>query len=159
MIEAQYIDDMAAIWAKRAPDAVAFTFGDATLSYGALNAGADRLAQALWANGVQTGDRVGVFVDKSLDSALAIYGIMRAGAAYVPMDPGAPVARLVQIAQACGIKAMVSQERKQSVFEEVTARVPDLTTVLARDGTPMHAALKPPQPVDLRPRAPDDVAY
>ncbi|MEM9475332.1 MAG: amino acid adenylation domain-containing protein [Pseudomonadota bacterium] len=159
MIEAQYIDDIAAIWAKRAPDAVAFTFGDATLSYGALDAGADRLAQALWANGVQTGDRVGVFVDKSLDSALAIYGIMRAGAAYVPMDPGAPVERLVQIAQACGIKAMVSQERKQSVFEEVTARVPDLTTVLASDGTPIHAALKPPQPVDLRPRAPDDVAY
>ncbi|WP_175001109.1 non-ribosomal peptide synthetase, partial [Burkholderia lata] len=64
-----------------------------TLSYGALRARVDRVAGALHARGVRTGDRVALCLPMGLDALVALLGVLRAGATYLPLDPAAPAAR------------------------------------------------------------------
>ncbi|HET9627353.1 MAG TPA: amino acid adenylation domain-containing protein, partial [Kofleriaceae bacterium] len=78
----------------RAPDTLAITFDDAQLSYGELNARANRLAHHLIALGVARGDRVGICLGRSLDFLVAVIATIKAGAAYVPLDPAYPAERL-----------------------------------------------------------------
>ena len=82
--------------------------GDARATYAELGARANRIAQALTARGVGAGDRVGLYLDKSIDAVAAIYGVLRSGAAYVPLDPHAPAARLGYIAGNCGLRCFVT---------------------------------------------------
>jgi acyl-CoA synthetase (AMP-forming)/AMP-acid ligase II len=82
-----------------------------SLSYGALWERASALANALIEDGVQPGDRVGILLQKSFDSAIALYGIMAAGAVYVPLDPGSPASRLAFVVRDCGITRLVSERR------------------------------------------------
>lgn len=94
--------------AGRAPDHEAFRFQDQALTYGALWQQVNRLARVLRDLGVQRGDRVGIYLHKSLESAIAVHGIMQAGAAYVPLDPAAPTARLRDIIADCAIRHLVT---------------------------------------------------
>jgi non-ribosomal peptide synthetase component F len=58
-------------------------------------------------------------LNKGLHSAVAIYGIMKAGAAYVPLDPSAPAARLAFVIQDCGIKVLLTQPNKLDVIRQL----------------------------------------
>ena len=69
--------------------------------------GADRLATRLARWGVDRGDRVGLWLPKSLEAVTAIHGILRTGASYVPVDPTGPAARAAGILAASGVKAAV----------------------------------------------------
>ena len=73
--------------------------------YAELNAQADRLAACLAANGVKRGDRVGIIVPKSTSAVAALFGIMKAGAAYVPADYSAPRERNQTILRDCAVAA------------------------------------------------------
>jgi amino acid adenylation domain-containing protein len=105
------IDRLVAPVAGRAPDSLAIIEGargpDGTLSYGALDAMANRFANAFLAAGVEPGDRVGVHLPRSGRAIAAMLGAVRAGAVYVPLDPGSPPARLRLIAQDCGLRHVV----------------------------------------------------
>ena len=79
--------------AERDSDRDAYRVPRRGLSYGELLARANRLAHALRAEGVRRGDRVGIFMPRDLESAVAVYGILRAGAAFVPIDPHVPPAQ------------------------------------------------------------------
>ncbi len=63
--------------------------------------------------GVKKGDRVGVFLKPSLETAIAIYGIMSSGAAYVPLDTNSPAIRITKIVRDCGIKHLVSNSSEK----------------------------------------------
>ncbi|EOM75962.1 non-ribosomal peptide synthetase [Rhodococcus rhodnii] len=76
------------------PDAVAVVAGDETLTYGRLEARSRGLAAALVAAGVRRGDVVGVAVARSVDLVVALVAVVRAGAAYLPLDLAYPDARL-----------------------------------------------------------------
>jgi non-ribosomal peptide synthetase component F len=76
--------------AQRWPDKVAVRAEGRWLTYGQLDVAADRVAGALAAMGVGGGDRVGLYLNKTVEAVAAIYGILRTGAAYVPLDPDAP---------------------------------------------------------------------
>ena len=77
----------------RAPDAPAVRCDGQVRTYGQLQRDAERVAWALIGAGVQPGDRVGIHRRKHVDVLAAVYGTMMAGAAYVPLDPAAPIAR------------------------------------------------------------------
>jgi amino acid adenylation domain-containing protein len=94
--------------AEQAPDKDAFRFRDEALTYTELVARANRLANTLCQHGAVKGDRVGIFLPKCLETAVAVYGIMQAGCAYVPLDPKMPAARLALIIQDCGIRHIVA---------------------------------------------------
>jgi amino acid adenylation domain-containing protein len=76
-------------------------------SYAELLDAADRLATRLARFGVDRGDRVGLWLPKSLEAVTAIHGILRTGASYVPVDPTGPVGRAAGILAASGVKAAV----------------------------------------------------
>jgi amino acid adenylation domain-containing protein len=101
------------------PEHHAMRFQGQHLTYAALSQRSTQLAHLLHAQGVRHGDRIGVFLDKSLETPLAIYGIMKAGAAYVPLDPRSPVTRLMSIIRDCDLKGIISQNNKSAVLREV----------------------------------------
>src|SRR3954470_15868269 len=78
-----------------------------TLTYAALAHAADRLATRLARWGVGRGDRVGLSLPKGIEAVAAIHGILRVGAAYVPVDPTAPPLRGACILADGGVKAVV----------------------------------------------------
>lgn len=99
--------------ADRYPERPAFRFLEQELNHAQLEQRSAQLAHALLTHGIQRGDRVGIYLNKSLESALAIYGILRAGAVYVPLDPGSPAPRLAGIIQQCGIRCLITHDPKQ----------------------------------------------
>jgi amino acid adenylation domain-containing protein len=84
--------------------------GQAAITYGELNTLANQLRDRLLQLGVSRGDRVGIYLHKSIDSVAAIFGILKTGAAYVPVDPGAPVSRNAYILGDCQVKAVIIEE-------------------------------------------------
>jgi len=76
-------------------------------SYAEMLRGADRVAARLVRYGIDRGDRVGLWLPKSLEAVTAIHGILRTGASYVPVDPTGPAARAAGILAASGVKAAI----------------------------------------------------
>ncbi len=103
------------------PDSVAVVSGSRSLSYGELDARANQLARLLDDLGVRPGDRVGLYLDKSIESVVGVYGVLKAGAAYVPLDPGSPVARLAFVAGNCGVRCLLSGREKAPDWAELAA--------------------------------------
>jgi acyl-CoA synthetase (AMP-forming)/AMP-acid ligase II len=105
--------------AERYPDQAAMRFLNQELTYAQWAGETNALARLLVDQGVRRGDRVGIYLNKGLHSAVAIYGIMKAGAAYVPLDPSAPAARLAFVIQDCGIKVLLTQPNKLDVIRQL----------------------------------------
>src|SRR5262249_44183920 len=80
--------------AERTPEAIAVVQEDRQLSYGELNARANRLAHYLRELGVGPGTRVVLYLERSPEIVLALLAVLKAGGAYVPLDPGYPDERL-----------------------------------------------------------------
>jgi len=80
--------------AARTPDACAVSFDDQSLSYRELNEQSNRLAHYLQKRGIGPGNLVGVYIERSLEMMVALLAVQKAGAAYVPIDPGYPPDRI-----------------------------------------------------------------
>ena len=78
------------------------TVGSVTLSYSELDRRANQLAHLLMARGVRTGDRVAVCLDRTVEMPVALAAVLKAGAAYVPLDPTHPVERLRDMLEDAG---------------------------------------------------------
>lgn len=94
--------------AERYPDRLAVVAQNEGISYLEMEKKSNQLARALIRRGIKRGDRVGLLGRKSIDSIIAIFGILKAGAAYVPIDPLAPAERINYILDNCGIRALIS---------------------------------------------------
>lgn len=92
----------------RFPGLPAMRCGDTSLSYAELDALSGKMATALCENSIEVGDRVGIFMPKSVGSIAAIFAILKAGAVYVPIDWFAPIDRLAFIVKNCSMRALVS---------------------------------------------------
>ncbi len=88
--------------AARAPDAVAARCGSERINYGELDRRANQVAQYLRTAGVGPETPVGIRMPRSLDMLAALVGVLKAGAAYVPLDPSYPPERLRYMLQDCG---------------------------------------------------------
>ncbi|MEX0612844.1 MAG: amino acid adenylation domain-containing protein [Pirellulales bacterium] len=158
--------------AERYPAHVAVEEGDTVqrITYADLDALSDCLRDRLIHWGIQRGNRVGIDLTKSVDAVAAIYGILKAGAAYVPVDPNAPASRNAYILNDCHVSAVVVErkfvEELDKELRELGARMPQ-SVVLDRTGggDALKQAL---QQLDASDRAPksatvdshkDDLAY
>jgi amino acid adenylation domain-containing protein len=83
--------------AARNPGAPAVVFGDESVAYGELNARANRLAHELIARGIGPEDLVGIALERSIDTIVTLLAVLKAGAAYLPLDPAYPAARLAHM--------------------------------------------------------------
>jgi acyl-CoA synthetase (AMP-forming)/AMP-acid ligase II len=68
---------------------------------------------------VKRGDRVGILLDPSLETAISVYGIMSAGAVFVPLDTNAPPARIAHVINDCGIKHIISGAKQNRSLNKV----------------------------------------
>lgn len=119
--------------------------GHGSITYRELAALSDRVRDRLAAWGVRRGDRVGIYLHKSIDAVAAIYGILKAGAAYVPVDPDAPAPRNAYILQNCEVKALLMEEVfERRLMDEWTGcdRVPAILSISeAGNGEALRQAL------------------
>ena len=100
--------DLLAASAARDPNHLAvFESESRTLTYAQLDEQSDALAGFLSNHGIQRGDRVGLALPKGLNAVISVFGIMKAGAAYVPVDVSAPAERGRQILEECGVRALI----------------------------------------------------
>ncbi|MFJ6439536.1 amino acid adenylation domain-containing protein [Streptomyces sp. NPDC091649] len=101
------IDEVFAARAAARPDAPALTAGSTTLSYAELDARAATLADGLYAHGVRAGDLVGLCLPRSADLVAAMLAVLKADAAYVPLDPEHPADRRERTARDAGVRLTV----------------------------------------------------
>jgi amino acid adenylation domain-containing protein len=94
--------------ASQAPDAEAVSCGTERMTYAELDALSNALARHLVSLGIVRGDRVGLFLDRSIDAVVAILAIVKAGAAYVPIDPVHPDERARFMLADCEARALVT---------------------------------------------------
>lgn len=114
--------------AARLPNKEAIYFEEERLTYAQLEMLTNQVARTLQSIGVRQGDRVGIYVHKSLASVISVFGIMKAGAVYVPLDPSAPAKRLAYITRNCNIKVLLTSADKLTILPQFFA-----------EGTPLEA--------------------
>jgi natural product biosynthesis luciferase-like monooxygenase protein len=121
-LPADTIDAAFARLAAAQGDAVALRAAGAAISYQALDAAASRVAAALREQGVKPGSIVGVSVDRSAALVAALLGVMRAGAAYLPLDPEYPVDRLQFCVEDAGVPLVITQRTYANRFQGTGAQ-------------------------------------
>ncbi len=108
---------------EQRPEAVACLFEDQQISYQALNQRANQVAHFLQKRGLGPGQRVGIFVERSLDMMVGLLGIQKSGAAYVPLDPAYPAERLRLTLEDAQVPLLLTQQSLLSSMPEHTADV------------------------------------
>lgn len=101
----------------RAPSRTAVVFDGQTVSYEALEARANRIARLLRARGVHRGGLVGLVLDRGVDMLAGLLGVLKAGAGYVPLDPGFPAERLAYMAGDAGLAALLTTQKHAGNFD------------------------------------------
>ncbi|WP_173696105.1 non-ribosomal peptide synthetase [Clostridium beijerinckii] len=96
--------------AKKTPDNIALVFENQQISYKDLNAKANQVARILVKNGVKREDIVGIMAKRSIEMIIAIMGILKTGAAYLPIDPEYPNDRITYILEDSGSKMLLTQK-------------------------------------------------
>ncbi|HTD55954.1 MAG TPA: amino acid adenylation domain-containing protein [Silvibacterium sp.] len=107
--------------ARSTPDAIAVTFGNQSLTYSELNEKANQLAHFLEKSGVEPGMRIAICLDRSLEVIVGLLAILKAGAAYVPVDASYPASRL---------SFLIEDSQAQSLLttRTIAANLPQLKT-------------------------------
>ncbi|MGD8753215.1 MAG: amino acid adenylation domain-containing protein [Anaerolineales bacterium] len=119
--------------ASRLPDKEAIRFQGQGMSYAELDRTSNQVACTLKAAGVQRGDRVGIYVNKSLASVISIFGVLKAGGVYVPLDPNAPPKRLAYITRDCDIQVLLTSGEKLSKLPQFYSEGTPLETIVLVD--------------------------
>ncbi|MCO6701889.1 amino acid adenylation domain-containing protein [Streptomyces sp. CHA1] len=139
--------------ARRTPDAPAVRSGDTVLTHRELDERTDALARRLAARGAGPGTLVALLCGRGAEMAVGVLGILKSGAAYVPLDPGHPAERLSQIVADTRPAVVVTLARHLDVWARAADGQEEATAVLDLDGTADEPAAEP-VPADAR-----DLAY
>ncbi|MER5703137.1 amino acid adenylation domain-containing protein [Micromonospora sp. NPDC002296] len=141
------VHELVALRARAHPEAIAVRHGDRSLSYGALDAAASGLARRLVEAGVRPGERVAVAAERGADAVTAFLAVLRAGAAYVPVDVAQPPARSRTIGRDSGVRLALCERGHE---EHVPAGVPTVELSAALAGVTDPPAPPPQVPVTVR---------
>ena len=142
--------------AERDPTAVAVRDQGRDVSYGELETRANRLAWLLRDAGVERGDRVALYHSKTADAVVALYAILKAGACYVPLDPGAPASRSSYIVRDCAVKALVTQSSRAEALTSLLDGSQVEAVVVTDGDVPPRAGVQtyPSAAIDSHPATP-----
>jgi len=139
--------------AAKTPDAVAVECTGLRLTYRELNQRANQLAHFLRELGVRANTRVGISLERSLELVVGVYGILKAGGTYVPLDPSYPEERLSYMTSAAQCSVLLTQEKLAHLFKSSA----NTRTVKLDTAWPSIAAHSPENPSPAA--TPDDVIY
>jgi amino acid adenylation domain-containing protein len=102
------------------PDGIAVVDGTREVTYRQLDDAANRIAHQLVGLNICRGDRVGLYLEKSAEALASLYGILKAGAAYVPLAPDAPTARLARLVSHGGIRVLLTGIERAQQWSALT---------------------------------------
>ncbi|WP_419178841.1 amino acid adenylation domain-containing protein [Pseudomonas brassicacearum] len=105
------------------PDAIAVVSDEEQLSYAQLNRRANQIAHRLIALGIRPDDRVAICVERGVDMVAGLLGILKSGAAYVPLDPDYPLERLAYMLENSAPTVVLTQRALQASLPSTAARV------------------------------------
>jgi amino acid adenylation domain-containing protein len=144
-----YLESAAALH----PNNVAVIDAGRITTYAELDAASNQLANLLLAMGLERGDRVGIYMTKSTESLIAVYGILKAGGAYVPLDVQAPTARLGKICSHIGIRHLITGPDRSTSWPALMAEGAALEAVVVlagdADGTQIPEGVAVYGPADV----------
>jgi acyl-CoA synthetase (AMP-forming)/AMP-acid ligase II len=119
--------------AKNHPERPAFRFLSEEISYKQMAEKINQLANVLHENGLQKGDRVGIYLNRNLETAIAIYGILHAGGVYVPIDPKSPLDRCVFLLNDCNINILISENKLKRNLDSICKSSTSLNTIIGTE--------------------------
>lgn len=122
--------------AQHSPDSIAVRFGDASLTYRELNQRANQVAHYLLEQGTDTGTFIGLCVERSIDMVVGILGILKAGCAYIPIDPAYPKERIKYLLTDADISLVLTQDALLSRLGDVDVRYVCLNQLTLFDTLP-----------------------
>ncbi|SHI51856.1 amino acid adenylation domain-containing protein [Algibacter luteus] len=108
----------------------AFRYLNEVISFNDLDVKSSQLAKHLYNLGIKKGDRVGILMPRCLETAIAVYGILKSGAAYVPIDPFSPLERAKFLIEDCGIKHVITIPQQIKKIKKLTLKNKNLTSIV-----------------------------
>jgi len=115
--------------AARTPETIAVTHNGRSLTYAELNRAANRLARMLKEKGIGPDQLVGICLQRSLDMVIAVLGALKAGGAYMPLDPNYPAERLVHMLEDARPRVVLSENGVQEALPSTSTEVILLSSV------------------------------
>ncbi|MFS0869806.1 amino acid adenylation domain-containing protein [Paenibacillus xylanilyticus] len=137
------------------PDSPAITSPYGRYSYRELNERANQVARVLLSNGLQKGEFVSIFMERSLETIISLLGILKAGGVYVPIDPEHPQERNSYIVEDTASSFVLTKESSFTEASRLFSGIPTVRQILAVDGRLAGFAASNPN-IDIQP---DDLAY
>ncbi|WP_296704796.1 amino acid adenylation domain-containing protein [Algoriphagus sp.] len=156
--KSQILSELIATGAKKTPNKVAFKSAEGKITYQELESKSNQLANWLVENQVKKGDRVGILIEKNIYTSFAVYGILKAGAVLVALDPNQPAERLDSIIADCNIKIILTIPTHQRIINKIDTQ--ELLLVGSDPGVSWENLfrLASDSPLDLEIK-PSDLAY
>ncbi len=140
---------------QRSPDATALIFEQQRLTYRELDQRANQVAHGLRGRGVENGGRVGVCMERSVEMVVALLGILKAGAAYVPFDPEYPAERVSYMLTDARVPVLLTQEK---LLAKLSAHA-GATVCLDRDWKHVAASSQESPAIAVSPEQPAYIIY
>jgi len=126
----QLVHDFLEQSAQRTPTKTALVFEDKRLTYADLDGMANKLAQAMCAQGVRRGDRILLWLSNSVELAVAIFAALKANAVFVTVNVSTKPDKLQYLASNCRAAALVTQQHRQPLLAQLQERTPSLRCVI-----------------------------
>lgn len=143
------VHEIVSAQARRTPEAVAVITDNDHLTFGQIDRRANALAHRLRAAGARPGSVVGICVERSSDMVIGLLAILKSGAAYLPLDPSHPTARLTYMLEDSGAEVLLIQPHL------LASRAGNRARVVSLDGTEAEEQAEPPEATVSG----DDIAY
>ncbi|MEO8440586.1 MAG: amino acid adenylation domain-containing protein [Spartobacteria bacterium] len=116
---------------------------DESITYGGLERASNQLAHAMIASGVNPGDRVGIYLNKSIRAVISLFAVLKTGACYVPVDANAPGSRLAEIGRQAGFSSLVTSSMLYRGLADHLTSGSSLKSVFFSDDLPELSASAP----------------
>lgn len=130
MPESTLLHDLIACSAAKAPNAVALTYGSASLTYGDLQGAVLGFASGLMSLGLQRGERVAIYLEKRFEGVIASFGAPAAGAVFVPLNPLLKPEQVAFILQDCDVEVLVTSPERLAQLQAVLPTCPRLKHIV-----------------------------
>ncbi|HMC14229.1 MAG TPA: acyl-CoA ligase (AMP-forming), exosortase A system-associated [Albitalea sp.] len=143
MPEATLLHDLVHVAAQRSPNAMALTYGGASLSYAATDSAVTAFASGLLQLGLQRAERVGIFLEKRFETVIASFGAPAAGGVFVPLNPLLKAEQVAFILQDCDVRVLVTSPERLALLAPVLGACPALRAVVVTDAPEVAPTLPP----------------
>lgn len=133
MTDSILLHDLISRSTERSPEAPALTYGQATLTYSELHKAVSDFASGMISLGLERGERVGIYLEKRLETVIASFGAPAAGAVFVPLNPLLKPEQVGYILHDCNVRVLITTPERLALLHEVLPTCHDLRHIVVLD--------------------------